>query len=417
MKICVLGLGYIGLPTSLLFADAGNYVIGVDINSDIIDKLKTGKLPFEEPGLEDLYSRAKSNFEVSNKVKKSDVYIIAVPTPLDKDMKIADLSAVRAASIAISKVINQKEMVILESTVPPGTSENIVLPILRKNGINTMNYAYCPERAFPGKTLNEMIYNDRVIGGINNKSIKIAKNLYTCFVKGNIYTTDDKTAEFIKLMENAFRDINIALANEFSLIAEEAKINIWEAIELANKHPRVKILKPGPGVGGHCIAIDPLFLAEKTSKSKIVTVAREINNYMSFHVLKLAKEMIKDIKNPTITLLGLAYKANIDDIRESPALKIKKYAENEGISVKIFDPLVKTYPQNCKSLDISLKNSDCLVLVTDHEVFKEINPKNIKMKHKNLLDTRNMLDHEKWLKSGFNVKIIGNGVERNKLKV
>ena len=409
MKICVLGLGYIGLPTSLLLANAGNDVVGVDINKKIVETLNKNTLPFEEPGLEELFNTAKPNFTASNTVKSSDVYIIAVPTPLEKDMKIAGLSAVKAASVNISSVLKEGEMIILESTVPPGTSENLVIPILRKSGVKKFHYVHCPERAIPGKTLYEMVNNDRIIGGFDAQSATRAKELYSSFVKGNIYTTDVKTAEFVKLMENTFRDINIALANEFALISEEVGIDVWSAIELANKHPRVNILKPGPGVGGHCIAIDPLFLVEKSSKSRIVTLAREINDFMPVHVIQLIREILDGVENPIITLLGLAYKGNVDDVRESPAFKIKKIAENEGIMVKVYDPLVKNYPGNSSSLEESVKDSDCVVLVTDHEIFKEINPFSLPVRRKNLIDSRNILPHEVWRKAGYRVKVLGNG--------
>jgi UDP-N-acetyl-D-mannosaminuronic acid dehydrogenase len=409
VKICVLGQGYIGLPTSLLLANAGHDIIGVDVNKRIIDKLNNGEIPFKETDLDELFKKVKNNYLARNNVESSDVYIIAVPTPLEKEMKIADLSAVKSASEQISKVLKDGQLVILESTVPPRTSENFILPILRKSGAKTIYYAHCPERAIPGRTLYEMVHNDRIIGGLNHESIKKTKELYLSFVKGNIYITDTRTAEFVKLMENTFRDINIALANEFSLMAEEAGIDIWCAIELANKHPRVNILKPGPGVGGHCIAIDPLFLAEKSSKSKIVTLAREINNYMPIHVVDLVRQIIQNVENPTITLLGLAYKGNVDDVRESPTFKIKKIAESEGMEVKIYDPLVKDYSDNFSDLIEASKDSDCLILITDHEVFKEIDPKKLKMRHKTLVDTRNTLDHNKWKESGFIVKILGNG--------
>jgi len=409
MNICILGLGYIGLPTSLLLANAGNKVLGVDINSNIVEKLNRNELPFKEPGLDELFKKAKNNFQASSSVQSSDAYIISVPTPLESEMKMADLDAVKSASSAISKVIKEGQIVILESTVPPGTSEHLILPILREKGVKNIYYAHCPERAIPGKTLHEMIHNDRIIGGLDKESTEKVKNLYSSFVQGNIFLTDTKTAEFVKLMENTFRDINIALANEFSLLAEEAHINVWEAINLANKHPRVNILKPGPGVGGHCIAIDPMFLAEKSSKARIVTLAREINSGMPVHVVKMIHKMIKDVKNPTITLLGLAYKGNVDDIRESSTFKIKRIAENEGISVKLYDPLVQNYPENSSTLEEAIKNSDCLVLITDHDAFKEIDPKKLLMRHKNLIDARNILDHNLWKKNGYQIKVLGDG--------
>jgi UDP-N-acetyl-D-mannosaminuronic acid dehydrogenase len=407
MKICVLGLGYIGLPTSLLLAQTGNNVLGIDIKNQIIEQLNRGILPFTEPGLEELFKKAKNNFQASNIVQSSQVYIIAVPTPLESDMKMADLTAVKNASIAISKVIKDEQIVILESTVPPGTSEHLILPILQGDGVKTIYFAHCPERAIPGRTLHEMVYNDRIIGGLDMESSEKVKQIYSSFIKGNIFLTDAKTAEFVKLMENTYRDINIALANEFSLLAEEVGINVWDAIRLANKHPRVDILKPGPGVGGHCIAIDPLFLAEKCSKARIVTLAREINSSMPIHVIKMIQSMVMDIKSPTITLLGLAYKGNVDDVRESPTFKIKKIAENEGMSVKLYDPLIHDYPGNALTVEEATKNSDCLVLIADHDLFKKIDPKQLTMRHKNLVDTRNILNHDLWRNAGYQIKILG----------
>jgi len=407
MKISVLGLGYIGLPTALLLADAEYDVIGVDVDTEIVNTLSSGNLPFEEPDLDDLFKRARNKFKVSTDVESSDVYIIAVPTPLDEEIKIADISYVKDASKSIAKVINPGQLVILESTVPPGTSESIVIPTLKNSCPSGFYYAHCPERAIPGKTISEMVSNDRIIGTIDEESYRKTKEIYASFVKGNIYESNVKTAEFVKLMENTFRDINIALANEFSLIAEEIGIDIWEGIRLANLHPRVDILNPGPGVGGHCLAIDPFFLAGKSKSSRIVKLARDINDFMAFHVVKLAKKMIGDISNPTITLLGLAYKGDVDDVRESPALKIKKIAEGEGFNVKVFDPLVKDHSGNCKDIREASAGSDCLILVTDHSEFRNIDPDSLPVRNRNLVDTRNFLDHERWKAAGFNVKLLG----------
>ncbi|VVB59213.1 UDP-N-acetyl-D-mannosamine dehydrogenase [uncultured archaeon] len=300
-------------------------------------------------------------------------------------------------------------MFILESTVPPGTSENLVIPILRKNMKKYFYYAHCPERAIPGKTLTEMVFNDRIIGGLDVKSAKLTQHLYSSFVKGTIYITNTKTAEFVKLMENTFRDINIALANEFALMAEEFEIDVWKAIEMANRHPRVDILKPGPGVGGHCIAVDPLFLAEKSSRSRIVSLAREINDSMPAYVIKVVKDILKDIENPTITLLGLAYKGNVDDTRESPSFKIKKIAESEGMTVKLYDPLIRNFPGNLHTINEAVQDADCIVLVTDHDIFKTIDPKSLPVRKKNLIDTRNILNHPLWRDAGYHVRILGVG--------
>ena len=404
MKICVIGLGYIGLPTACLFANANHEVIGIDVNQETIEKLNQGKLPFEEKGLEELFEKALPNMRFKREMEEADVFLIAVPTPLDKEAKRADLRYVREATRSISNCIKEESIVILESTVPPGTCERLILPMLR----NKAHLVHCPERAIPGNTIHEMIYNDRIIGSNENKFGELAKEIYSSFVKGNIYLTNLRTAEMVKVMENTFRDINIALANEFAQIAEESGVNIWEAIELANKHPRVNILKPGPGVGGHCIAIDPWFLVENSIRSRIVNLAREINDSMPRHLLRLVKEI--GIGAPgTITVLGVAYKSDVDDTRETPALKFIKLAENEGYEVKIHDPFVKYFEYEILSLEEAVRNSDCLAIITDHSKFKEIDPGEISklMRRKNVVDSRNILDRERWAGAGFKMKVLG----------
>jgi UDP-N-acetyl-D-mannosaminuronic acid dehydrogenase len=256
-----------------------------------------------------------------------------------------------------------------------------------------------------------MVHNDRIVGGIDKKSAELAKSLYSCFVEGNFYLTNTITAEFVKLMENTFRDINIALANEFAQIAEECGINAWEAIELANKHPRVNVLKPGPGVGGHCIAIDPWFLTENSTRCRIVSLAREINDGMPNHILRIVKGMVKGVNSPIITVFGVAYKGGVDDTRETPALKFIKLAENEGYEVKVHDPHVKEFEYEVLGLEESVRGSDCIVLITDHLEFKDFDPKEISAltRTKNVVDTRNMLDAERWNEAGFSVKVLGEG--------
>jgi len=412
MKISVLGLGYIGLPTSLLLADSGHEVIGVDVDDEIVNKLREEDLPFEEPGMRDLFESAKENFKVKDSVENSDVYLIAVPTPLDKSLNIPDLKAIKSATEMISSKISDGELVILESTVPPGTSENLILPILKKNGDGEdFLLAHSPERAIPGNTINEMINNSRIIGGLDEESSEMAKSVYDSFVEGEIHLTDINTAEMVKLMENTFRDINIALANEFAQIGEEIGIDTWEAIELANEHPRVDILNPGPGVGGHCISIDPWFLSSNSTKSKMITLAREINDFMPNFVVSKARNMISDVSDPCITIFGVAYKGNVDDTRETPAKKIIKLAENEGLDVKCYDPHVENFDYELYSLKESVKKSDCIVIVTDHNDFSELNPEILgkNMRNKNILDTRNMIDVEDWEDSRFNVTVVGDG--------
>ncbi len=415
-KICIFGLGYIGLPTACLFASNGYKVIGVDINKDIVEQINQGKIPFEEPGLQGLLQNALSANNLVAKIEPetADAFLIAVPTPLDKETRMPDLRYVREAATGTSKYLKKGNLVVLESTVPPGTCEKLLLPILENSelkGIKDFHLIHCPERAMPGNTIYEMKHNDRIIGGIDEKSAELARELYSCFAKENFYLTNLRAAEMVKLMENTYRDINIALANEFAQIAEESEVNIWEAIELTNKHPRVNILKPGPGVGGHCLAIDPWFLAENSARSRIISLAREINDSMPYHILGLVKELLRGLKNATITVLGVAYKGNVDDTRETPALKFIKLAENEGYKVKIHDPWVKNFEYKLYPLEKAIQNSDCLVLITDHSQFKQINPGKTSslMNNKNLIDTRNILDHKKWKEAGFRVKILGNG--------
>lgn len=409
--VCVLGLGYIGLPTALLFAQ-NHRVIGVDINKRIIEALITGDVPFDEPGLTDLLKKTQKNFFAKTEVEDADVFLIAVPTPLEKSTHTADLKYVRAAAEMIYPHLKNDSLVVLESTVPPGTCERLVLPILKKSKVKQFYFAHCPERAIPGKTVFEIIHNDRIIGGIDEKSSEKTKDLYSSFVKGEMYITDIRSAEFVKLMENTYRDVNIALANEFAQIAEEVNIDVWDAIELANKHPRVNILKPGPGVGGHCIAIDPWFLTENSTKFRIIPLARQINDSMPNYILHLARELLKDIREPIVTVLGAAYKGDVDDTRETPASKFIKLAENEGFTVRVHDPYVTHFEHKIFELNEAIKDSDCLVLITDHSVFKELNPVKLskQMKTKIVVDTRNILDHEKWKKAGFLVKVLGKTV-------
>jgi UDP-N-acetyl-D-mannosaminuronic acid dehydrogenase len=412
-KICVVGLGYIGLPTACLLATHDYQVLGVDTNQKLVKKVNQSKAPFKEPGLDELLreARQRNTFAANVSPEPSDAFLIAVPTPLNKETRMAELKYVREATESIANCLKRGNLVILESTVPPRTCEKLLTPILERSGLKRdrdFHFAHCPERAIPGNTIHEMINNDRVIGGIDRQSAEMAEELYSSFVKGNFYLTDLRTAEMVKLMENTFRDINIALANEFAQIAEESGVNIWEAIELANKHPRVKILRPGPGVGGHCLAIDPWFLTENSHYSRIISLAREINDSMPRHVLDLVKQLLGDRCNATITVLGIAYKGDVDDTRESPTLEFIRLAENEGYKVIAYDPWVR----NSKySLQEAVHDSDCLVLITDHSLFKEIDPTQVAplMKTRNMVDTRNVIDPHRWEKAGFRLRILGDG--------
>lgn len=414
-KICVLGQGYIGLPTALLFANNGHEVVGIDVNKRIVDTLKAGKMPFEEQGFQELLDSAiaKKTFRAESFVEEADVFLVAVPTPFDPEMRMADLKYVVSACEMIVPHLRKGNLVIIESTIPPNTCDKRVRHILEKSGLKMCQDFYlshCPERAIPGNTLYEMVNNDRVIGGVDEKSTQLTADLYSSFVKGNLHLTTSTTAEMIKLMENTFRDVNIALANEFAQIADDYGIDVWKAIEIANKHPRVNILKPGPGVGGHCIAIDPWFLTENANNSSLIMMSRQINDSMPQYVLKMVKEMLAGIENPTITVFGVAYKGDIADTRATPAKKFIKLAEKEGFKVKIYDPFVKEWSYPILGLEEAVEGSDCIVVLTDHSEFREMDPESIKkkMSQSKIVDTRNIISIERWKKLGFEIKVIGN---------
>jgi len=395
-------MGYIGLPTALLFANNGIDVVGVDINERVVNTLKTGRMPFEEEGFQELLEGAyqKKSFRASTKVEEADTFLIAVPTPFDAELHMADLKYVVSACEMITPYIKKGNLVIVESTIPPKTCEKRIRKILEKSNLKVSQDFYishCPERAIPGNTLYEMINNDRVIGGLDQKATELTRDLYSTFVKGELYLTTCTTAEMIKLMENTYRDVNIALANELAMLAQEYNINIWEAIDIANKHPRVNIHRPGPGVGGHCIAIDPWFLTENTNDSSLITLARNINDSMPIHVLKKVKELVNGLENPVITVFGVAYKGDIADTRATPALKFIKLAEKEGFTVKIYDPFVKEFEYPILSMEEAVEGSDCIVVLTDHSEFREINSDILihKMKNPNVVDSKNILPKQK----------------------
>ncbi len=416
-RICVLGLGYIGLPTACLLATHGHQVLGVDLRADLVENVNESRTAFREPGLGDLIAQARSleKLVADTEPEPSDIFVIAVPTPIDKDVQTADLGYLRQAVTSVSKYLREGNLVVLESTVPPGTCQRLVIPILEASSLQCdrdFYLAYCPERAIPGNTIHEMIHDNRVIGADSNESAVKARELYSSFVSGSLSTTNLCTAETIKLMENAYRDVNIALVNEFARIAEENRIDVWEAIEIANKHPRVRMLKPGPGVGGHCLAIDPWFLTESSGVGRIIPMAREINYFMAKHTLKLVISLVADIKNPIISVLGAAYKGDVDDVRESPTLRFIKLAENEGFKIRVFDPLVVKFEYELMSFEDTLRGSDCLVLMTDHSCFRQIEPRTVSslLRNRNLVDTRNLLNHKEWREAGFRIKVIGNGL-------
>jgi UDP-N-acetyl-D-mannosaminuronic acid dehydrogenase len=414
-RICVVGLGYIGLPTAILVARTGCKVVGVDTNQEVVKMLNIGFSHLGEEDVASLLSEVinSGTLRASNEPEEADAYIIAVPTPLGKGMH-ADLRYVTSAANAIAPYLKRYAVVIVESTVPPSTCERVLIPCLEGRGLKAgedFDVVYCPERAMPSNLIKEMIYNDRIIGAPNAKAADAAKALYSRFVKGAIHVTTVRTAEMCKVMENAYRDVNIALANEIALISEELEINVWEAIELANKHPRVDILKPGPGVGGHCIAVDPWFLCSDTAQGDLIRTARLVNDAMPRHVMKIVRQMVS-ADPPHITLFGIAYKGEVNDVRESPSLKMIEIAEGAGWDVRVYDPVVKhahKYP--LFALENAVRDSDIVILATDHSAFTEIEPAAFGqlMRQRNVLDTRNVLSKEKWEQAGFTYRLLGGG--------
>ena len=395
-NICVFGLGYIGLPTAAMFAHHGANVVGVDVNQHAVDTINQGKIHIVEPGLEAIVKQAVDN----NKLKASltplhsDAYLIAVPTPFKGDDHTPDLSYIQAVSKALAPLLEKGDVVILESTSPVGATEQMVewiaearpdltFPKYHEPDIEADIFvAYCPERVLPGKVVEELISNDRIIGGMTKESTKKAQEVYRIFVEGDLLATNSRTAEMAKLTENASRDVSIAFANELSIISDKLDINVWELIELANHHPRVNILQPGAGVGGHCIAVDPWFIVNQNpDEAKIIRAAREINDNKPNWVIKKINAEIDKLKEqgvekPTVALLGLAFKPNIDDLRESPAVNIaQKMLKANNADVLLVEPNIKSLPKNLAvsklvSLETAVKQADLLVVLVAHDVFE-----------------------------------------------
>lgn len=384
MSVIVMGLGYIGLPTSALIASKEINVYGVDINEEIVNAVNQGKVLIVEPDLEGLvkYVVERGYLKAGTKPEEGDVFIIAVPTPF-KDNHEPDISYVESAIKMIIPYLKENNLVIIESTSPIGTTEKMYNLILEKRPDlrDKIYIAYCPERVLPGKILYELEHNDRIVGGINEESSIKASDFYSLFVKGNIYKTNAKTAEMCKLVENAYRDVNIAFANELSIICDKIGIDVWELIELANKHPRVNILKPGPGVGGHCIAVDPWFIVYQfPQEAKLIRTAREVNDYKPYWVINKIEEIARDFrdkynKKPVLGCLGLAYKPDIDDLRESPSLKIVKLLEEKGYKVMANEPNIKREEidsvRNYKLEDI-ITSADLVFVLVPHKLYKSI---------------------------------------------
>ena len=415
--ICVLGLGYVGLPISVVLASHGFSVTGVDIDPDVRDALSQGRSASSERGLDGLLGEAlkEGRFSAVATPIEADVYLIAVPTPLTDDKK-ADLSFVRAAARSLVPVLKPGNLVILESTVPPGTTEELLTPELERSGLKAgrdLLVAHVPERVLPGNALQELTSNARVIGGIDRASAEAARQLYARFVTGEIILTDARTAEMVKLMENTYRDVNVALANEFALLAQELGVDVWQAIALANQHPRVNILQPGPGVGGHCVPVDPWFLASASSyPAPLIRAARAVNDGMAQRISALLQELLAGVTEPSIAVFGLAYKGDTDDIRNSPALVIARSLRAQRWDVRLYDPYVRDLPDGAATFDSpaeAVADADALLLMTDHREFRSLDPGALRsaMRGRLVFDARGLLDEAAWRAAGFDVRRLG----------
>ncbi len=418
MDICIIGLGYIGLPTAAMFATHGHRVLGVDVNQKVIDALNKGKIIIEEPNLEETVNVAvkEGTLRAAMEPEESDAFIICVPTPIKSD-KTADLTYVESGIRRIIPFLKKGNIVILESTSPPGTTRDFMGSILKEAGFipgQDVHLAYCPERVLPGRILIELKENSRVVGGINEESADIVKDLYKSFVKGEIYISEATTAEMCKLMENTYRDVNIALANELAMLCEKMKVNAWDVIKYANKHPRVNLHMPGPGVGGHCIAVDPWFIIEKQPETaKIMDLARNTNDNMPQYVLKRIKSLTKNVQGiKKVCILGVTYKPNVDDMRESPIIELIHLLKEQGdFEPVVVDKHVDLDGSKERNLYEAAKDSHLMVLAVNHNEFKELDFERLKdtMKCPVVLDTRNFWDAETIEKAGMEYHLLGWG--------
>ena len=398
MKVNVIGLGYIGLPTALTFANHGIEVVGVDVSETVVQSLQAGLAPIEEPNIDRYLAQAlaKKTFKAQLVPEKADAFIIAVPTPnLADQFGSCDLSYVKAAMAAILPYLEQGNTVIVESTIQPRTMEDIVGPFFEAAGYTIGEELYllhCPERVLPGKIFEELVMNNRIIGGMTSACTQQGKRIYQTFVKGNVLETSASIAELSKLMENTYRDLNIALANELVQIGDRLNIDALQVIALANQHPRVNIHQPGPGVGGHCLAVDPYFVvAAAPEDAKLIQLGRMINTEMPEFIIKKVEEILAIHGGNNIAVLGLAYKGNIDDARESPAVEIaKRLKQKNTLQVTTYDPYVAT--SDVAHIEAALTDSDLALILCDHDAFKAIAPAALQaMKQKIVFDTKNIV--------------------------
>ena len=427
--VCVHGLGYIGLPTATIMANYDHEVYGYDAAPEVRSRLRDGDIHLDEPGLRAFVTQAleSDQLEITDDVVAAKYHVICVPTPFESETKTADLSYVEAAGRAIVDQLRHGDTVILESTVPPGTTEEALRPILEESGLSAGDdfaLVHCPETVLPGNIIAELRENNRIIGGVNGVSTESAVRLYATFVEGEIRTVPNPTmAEFVKLIQNTFRDANIALANEIAKLAADYGLDSREGIELANSHPRVDILQPGPGVGGHCLPIDPWFLGQSSSELDLIAKAREVNDGMSGYVIELLREELGELAGQRIAVLGVAYKGNVGDVRMSPGLKLahelqhgdrpREMAAADGGTptppeIRLHDPNVDDPTLELMDLETATTGANAAVVTTDHDAFEAFDPEAFRerMADPVVIDTKAILEPAAWKREGFTVRRI-----------
>ncbi|WP_239713578.1 MULTISPECIES: nucleotide sugar dehydrogenase [unclassified Mammaliicoccus] len=402
MKLTTIGLGYIGLPTSIMFAKHGVDVVGVDINKEAVDKLNNGQIHIEEPGLQEAYEEvlAKDKFKASLEPERADTFIIAVPTPNNNDeYESCDITLVMSAVKSIVPYLEKGNTLIVESTIAPRTTDDHVKPYLESQGFTIGEDIYlvhCPERVLPGKILHELVHNNRIIGGMTPECVEAGKKVYGTFVQGEMIETNAKTAEMSKLMENTYRDLNIALANELAMVCNNLDINVLEVIKMANKHPRVNIHLPGPGVGGHCLAVDPYFIIAKDPETTtLIQEGRKINRSMPQYVIEESKKILNEVNGNKIVVFGLTYKGDVDDVRESPAFDIYNELRKEtNLEIEAYDPHVElTFVE--KDVQKAVKDASLVLILSDHSEFKTLTDNEFEgMRDKIIFDTKNIVKND-----------------------
>ncbi|MBC2189799.1 nucleotide sugar dehydrogenase [Listeria booriae] len=425
MKLVVIGLGYIGLPTAIMFANHNQDVVGIDVNKHVINELNEGKIHIEEPGLQAELDKAIQNkaFRATMDIEPANAFIVSVPTPNHEDaLKSCDLTYVKSAVQNILPVLRKGNTIIIESTIAPRSTEDEILPLVESTGLivgKDVFLVHCPERVLPGQIIHELIYNNRIIGGVTPACTAAGKAIYSVFVKGELIEATASTAEMSKLMENTYRDVNIALANELVHISAELNINALDVIDMANKHPRVNLHQPGPGVGGHCLAVDPYFIAAAApEQSRLIQDARHINTTMPDFIVANTVALMKKQHGKKIAVFGLTYKGDIDDIRESPALEIYDKLKKAGtFDVVAYDPHVQADFVE-RSMEQATTGADMVLILADHTEFRSLTGFDLaNMKQMIVLDTKNIIEEKITIDSYFNLGNIASIYDTEKMAI